>query len=289
MARAFTLLELLVVMTIMALLGTVSVGGYRAMQRGMEERGVMQSVNSFIRAAYQRAQIDRQPTAIYFWNETLRSSSDTENEIVVGKAVAIRRYGRFSDVRGGMLIDEFADLNSTYQTSSEEDASGGSGARESQMFIYPMDRLSDIASASALRRTAVEGRVRNAARSAIFLSGPKNDETSGEEIPQWAFVIGDAGGVNWRPGMAYGMEFLSLELPHNYIFGSDYSTSVENPVRGAGTLVFDVGVNRGSGLTTGGSVARDSISVCSLRQEGTVISAKEVASSESPERSLDNR
>lgn len=289
MMRAFTLLELLVVMAIMGLLGTVSVGGYRAMQRGMEERGVMQNVNSFIRAAYQRAQIDRQPTAIYFWNETVRSSTDLENEIVVGKAIAIRRYGRFSDVHGGMLIDEFADLNSTYQTiGDDEGAQGGTGARESQIFIYPMERISDIASASSLRRTAVEGKVKNATRSVVFLSGQKNDETSGEEIPQWGFVITDQGGVSWRPGMAYGMEFLSIELPHNYIFGSDYSTSAENPIRGAGTLVFDVGVNRGTGMTTGGTVSRDTISVYSLRQEGTALKAKEVASSESPERSLDN-
>lgn len=288
MRKAFTLLELLVVMGIMGLLGTISVGGYRAMQRGMEERGVMQNVNSFIRSAYQRAQIDRQPTAIYFWNETLRSSSATENEIVVGKAVAIRRYGRFSDFDGGVLVDEFADLNSTYQIQSvEEGEEGGAGARESQMYIYPMEKLSDIASATTLRRSAVEGRVKKVPDSVIFLSGPKSDDTAEEQIPRWGFVLADAGGINWRSGMAYGMEFMTLELPHNYIFGTDYSTSVENPIRGAGTLVFDVGVNRGNGLTTGGTVSRDNISVCSLRQEGASLKAKEVAKSESPERSLD--
>ena len=49
--RGFTLIELLVVIGIMGLLGTVSVGGYNAMQRGMEERGVMENVNTFIRTA----------------------------------------------------------------------------------------------------------------------------------------------------------------------------------------------------------------------------------------------
>ena len=48
---AFTLIELLMVIMIMGLLGTVTVGGYRAMQRGMEERGVMENANHFIRAA----------------------------------------------------------------------------------------------------------------------------------------------------------------------------------------------------------------------------------------------
>lgn len=88
MNRAFTLIELMVVMAIMGLLGTVSVGGYRAMQRGMEERGVMQSVNSFIRTAYQRAQIDRQPVVVFFWNETERLASEEHTEVVVGRAVA---------------------------------------------------------------------------------------------------------------------------------------------------------------------------------------------------------
>ncbi len=92
--RGFTLLELLVVIAIMGLLGTASVGGYRAMQRGMEERGVMQNVNEFIRAAYQRAQIDRQPVAVYFWNECIREESDMQTAVVVGKAVAVRRSGR---------------------------------------------------------------------------------------------------------------------------------------------------------------------------------------------------
>ena len=66
--RAFTLLELLVVMAIMGMMAVMSVGGYRAMRRGMQERAVMTNVNQFIRAAYQRAQIDRLPVSVYFWN-----------------------------------------------------------------------------------------------------------------------------------------------------------------------------------------------------------------------------
>ena len=96
--RGFTLVELILVMAIMGLLGTISVGGYRAMQSGMEERGTMQNVNEFIRSAYQRAQIDRQPVNVYFWNELLREKTEDDTPIVVGKAVAVRRAGRLSDV-----------------------------------------------------------------------------------------------------------------------------------------------------------------------------------------------
>ena len=106
MKRAFSLIELLVVISIMAVMGTVAVGGYRAMQRGMDERGTMENVNAFVRLAYQRAQIDRQPTVVYFWNETLQRESDSNNTLrVVGKAVAVRRGGRLTDVKGKYLID----------------------------------------------------------------------------------------------------------------------------------------------------------------------------------------
>ena len=130
MKRAFTLLELLVVVAIMGLLGTISVGGYRQMQRGMEERSALETASRFIRMAYQRAQIDRKPTAVYFWNETMREadSEGYENEIVVGKAVAVRQHGRISGLNGGDgLVDEFADLNYTYSTNATGTAGSGAG------------------------------------------------------------------------------------------------------------------------------------------------------------------
>lgn len=285
--RGFTLIELLVVMGIMGLLGTISVGGYRAMQRGMEERGVMQNVNSLVRTAYQRAQIDRQPVAVYFWNEMIRDETDDQHEIVVGKAVAIRRYGRFSDVRQGMLIDEFADLNLTYQAQTD-DENGGGVHKGSSFYIYPMEDLGVIENSSALKRTTVEGKVRSAPDSVVFLSGAKSDNTTDEQIPAWGFVISseDKGGVQWKPGMAYGMEFMQVELPHNYIFGTDRPTSIESPVKEAGTLVFDVGVNSGGGLTKGGTTGRNSITVSSLRPNGASLKVQAVGQSEDPEKDL---
>ena len=281
MSKGFTLIELLVVMGIMGILGTASVGGYRAMQRGMEERGVMQSVNSLIRSAYQRAQIDRQPTAVYFWNETIRGETADENEIVVGKAVAIRRHGRLSDVKGTKLVDEFGDLDLTY--SAEDTGMAGS---KSRIYLYPIDILSDIQSSTTLKRSVVSGSVVDAQETAVFLSGVKSDSTSDREIPAFAFEVIDAGGIQWKAGMAYGLEFMQLELPHNYIFGSAYSKNAGTPVREAGTLTFDVGLNTGNGLSTGGTSGRNTITVYSLRPDGASLTARSVATSENPEKNL---
>ena len=285
MRKAFTLVELLVVVGIMGLLGTVSVGGYRAMQRGMADRGVMENVNSFVRAAYQRAQIDRQPTVIYFWNETIRESTDTDNEIVVGKAVAVRRYGRISQVQGQYLYDEFADLQLTYQTDDEENSSSD----ENTMYLYPVDNLSDLESSSALRRSVVSGKVFKKEMTPLYLStenGVMEGNSGDGRIETYAFQLENAGGVTWEPGMAYGFEFARIELPHNYIFGSAYSTTSKDPVREAGTLVFDVGYNSDSGAQ-GGTGSRTSVSVSNLRpgQSGS-LSAFTVGQSDNPTQDL---
>jgi prepilin-type N-terminal cleavage/methylation domain-containing protein len=285
MRKAFTLVELLVVVGIMGLLGTVSVGGYRAMQRGMADKGVMENVNSLVRAAYQRAQIDRQPTAIYFWNETIRESSDTENEIVVGKAVAIRRYGRITQVRSPYLYDEFADLHLTYQTDDEEDGNSD----DNTMFLYPIDNLADIESSAALRRSTVSGKVFKRTMTPLYLStanGTMEGDSGTGEIETYAFELVDEGGVSWEAGMAYGFEFARIELPHNYIFGSSYSTTSKDPVREAGTMVFDVGYNSGNGVQ-GGLGSRTSITVSNLRpgQSGS-LSAQTVGQSDNPTQDL---
>ena len=56
---AFTLVELLVVIGLMAMLGTISVGGYFAAVRGMADRGALQDTISLIRLAQQTCLIDQ--------------------------------------------------------------------------------------------------------------------------------------------------------------------------------------------------------------------------------------
>ena len=282
--RAFTLVELLVVVGIMGLLGTISVGGYRAMRRGMEEKGVMQNVNTFIRAAYQRAQIDRLPTVVFFWNETLRAATADDNEIVVGKAVAVRRAGRISEVQGQLLCDEFADLELSYPTDQDERGRN----TENSFYLYPMDKLSTLESNSKLLRSTVEGKVYQMTIGLTYISGMDGKTLDAGKLYTYAFKLSDANGVQWKAGTAYGFEFANIELPRGFIFGQNYSSSYADPIKEAGTMVFYVGANSGNGQTSGsGMGSRTKVEVYSLRpgSDGS-LRAQSVGSSLDPSQSL---
>lgn len=287
MKKGFTLIELMVVVGIMGLLGTVSVGGYKAMQRGMEEKGVMQNVNSLVKTAFERAQIDRSPTAIFFWNETLREESTSRDEtiVVVGRAVAVRQQGRISLVTGSKLIDEYADLNLMFPKGTSEDSSssaadGGAVERGNEMYLYCLDEL---ASGNKPKRSVVSAKIVPHTFTEIFmhLGDPPNDTVGNGRTETWGFELVDKGGANWKVGSAYGMEFAELTLPKNYIFGSSYSSSVNNPVVDVDTLVFKVGVSTGSGGIVGG--ASGNISVYSIRPGSSgQLQAQKVATSDTP-------
>ena len=74
MRRAFTLMELMVVVGIMAFLGLAATNGYNALQRGMAERGAVDAASAILKAAKERAQVDRVPTAVFCYNRMLREA-----------------------------------------------------------------------------------------------------------------------------------------------------------------------------------------------------------------------
>ena len=286
--RAFTLVELLVVIAIMGMMGAISVGGYRAMRRGMEEKGVMRTVNHFIRAAYQRAQIDRAPVDVYLWNETLAEDSGDAVLTVVGKAVAVRRSGRVTKVVGNHLVDEFGDL---YYSSAEMaglDARAAS-ATDSGMYIYKMGGTSG----SQMQRSVV-----NTVTEKYEFSEPMI--ASGDEVRAvtfsnmdrkfhaYAYYLSDKGSATWKSGDAYGFEFAEIELPKGYIFGSTFSRSVMDPVAGKDVLRFKVSQNSGSGATAGTS-GRSTVTVSSLRPDASgKLAAQKVEDSADPKKRIVN-
>ena len=255
MAKAFTLLELLLVMAIMGLMGTVAVGGYRGMQRGMEERGVMQNVNEFLKSAYSRAQIDRLPVVVYLWNETVQLETKNKDLVVVGHAVAVRPFGRLSGVQGNYLYDEYGDLIASAGESDAGDGGmGGVDSAGNSTYIYKIDASSAPMRRSIISQTTI-GLVIN---EPIFgCEPPAGDSNSGGggasnlvKMPVYCYVLSgsDNSGVQWKTGDAYGFEFQELVLPHNYIFGKAYSQSETTPVQNLSEIPrFFPGENSGSG------------------------------------------
>ena len=281
MKRGFTLVELMVVLGIMTMMGALTVAGYRQMKRGMEERSVMENVNKFIRTAYQRAQIDRQPVSIYFWNETLKKRSDENYEIVVGKAVAVRRSGRLSKVRGDYLYDEFGDLEfkdpKFYQT---EEGSGSINSSDEALGVNLYKMSGNSKNAENSKSIINESSELDITTETLMLGGSA-------EIRQYAFKIKDSKGVSWKTGDAYGFEFDNLTLPEGYLFGKDYSQNASSPTAGHKMIKFKVSANAGDGAMSGED-GTSTVEVFSLRAGNSgSLSEESVGVSQSPTTSLD--
>ncbi|MGN0855639.1 MAG: Tfp pilus assembly protein FimT/FimU [Kiritimatiellia bacterium] len=281
MRRAFTLVELLVVIAIMAMLGTLSVGGYRAMQSGMEDRGAMQNINQFIRSAYQRAQIDRTPVSVYFWNETRSEESDDEIMVVHGHALAVRRSGRLSNVVGDSLCDEYGDLsyNRLVVNEDEDDESSDSGSTRAGSGIY-LYRLNGDEGSQPMRSVVSQTTKKVTLQELMLQSGASG------EFEMYAYTLIDKNGVSWKTGDAYGFEFASIDLPNGYIFGSNYSRSLANPIAGEDVIRFKVSANSGNGAMQG-TDGKSTISISRLKPNASgAVEAQQIGTTDSPTRSL---
>lgn len=215
--RAFTLVELLVVVGIMAALATMSVGSYFAVVRGMADRGAVAAATSVISLAQERARIDLVPTVVYFYNEVVQRKDESKGTdlVVAGVAVAVRRAGRLTRVNSSLLNDEFADLDRTYGVVDKNDADNSDTFR-----LYKFDfsgmKFSSVSS------EAVEDPVDN---EKYLIEHPVNrnfkkangDNENENEIISYAFKR-RSGYSSWKVGDAYGYEFARVRLPDNYIF-----------------------------------------------------------------------
>lgn len=228
MKKGFTLLELLIVVGIMAMLGSISVNGYRAVVRGMEERSAISSSSAFLRAARQRAQIDNKPICIIYWNEMLKAETEDEPAIIVGKAIAVQQVGRITGVETGKyFLDEFGDLNLGYDWVSD----GETPDSRNQMRVYNLSTKDcQFATVSTqVAETYCETSDSSYLKSENIDRGLASDiKDSGDGIRAFAFMkVG--GNATFEPGDAYGFEFANLTLPSGYLFGSDMPSSMSQP------------------------------------------------------------
>ena len=240
---AFTLVELLVVIGIMAVLATISVAGYTAATRGMADRGVIQSTVSILRVAQQTCEIDRVPTKVFFFNRRLSDgSSEDDATLYQGTAIAIKQAGRITIAPravGGLLIDEFADWHQSYPMQGSANAPGmrlfrmkdsdeSKDIKDCSVMVQPFVtryQLEDymIQSGVTIRewcnahhRQAADNRPQGAASSYV---------DNGNDYV-WGFAVSSSssGGSlstdSWAAGDPYGVEIARIDLPKGYIFGS---------------------------------------------------------------------
>ena len=94
---AFTLMELLVVMTIMAIITTIAIGSYFGITRAAAYAAAHDTVYNTLVLAKQRAVIDGKVTSLMILNDT--------------EYVVVRGVGRISHVDGGVAYDAYSDLS----------------------------------------------------------------------------------------------------------------------------------------------------------------------------------
>jgi len=235
--RAFTLVELLVVMGLMGALATIATSGYYAVVRGMEERGALSAATGIIRAAQQRARVDRVTTALYFYNELVEPETSDDFAKAQGVAVAVRMGGRISWVSGNHLYDEFSDLGSIYGVPDPDNPRDDSKiSNVSGMRLYKMANLQE----KKLDYTLVGAQVvLGGAGEQHFIGWARSDNE--REIPMYAFVKhkNNDGSAQWNVGDAYALEFATVRLPVGYVFGTDYPRDVNEPIKPVKTFTFD--------------------------------------------------
>ena len=246
--RAFTLVELLVVMGIMAAMATVSIGSYFAVVRGMADRGALAAATSVIAMAQERARIDLAPTVVYFYNEVVQNKNENAGAelVVAGVAVAVRRAGRLTRVNGNFLGDEFADLNRTYGIAASQNSTRGDTFR---LYRFNFNKMEYSSVFSEAYEDSIDNEL-------YLVEHPVNrnfrKESGGSEdaneMLSYAFKV-RSGNANWHAGDAYGYEFAKIRLPDNYIFNTDVP-SASDPVKELSTVIKCYPDSEASSLNT---------------------------------------
>lgn len=265
MKKGFTLIELLVVMGIMAMLTAMAIGSYRALTRGMEDRGAVVAAQGFMDTVVQRADVDRTAVEVFFYNrlDQKESSDGTRDRRGHGMAVAVRPCGRVTGKAtsngGTLVLDEFGDLDQMYMTEADLASREKSGSgRKPGMRLYIMDgsgKYFDV------EPTICEW---SSTEPCIASAQDGQDDSAGggaaREITVHAYRM--VGGTEPSVGDPYGMEFQNVELPNGYYFGGSAPTAVGTSAAGR------MSVAPGS---SGGAVdvCRQAVSSSSVEKVGT--------------------
>ena len=223
--RGFTLIELMLVIALMGIMGTLAVGGYSAVTRGMSERAALATARSLAEAALQRAQIDQAQTYVFLFDEVLRPDTDTSVGVVQGVAIAVRACGRVTEVADGLVCDEFGDLERSFKSLVDEDDSETESEEKQKAAVSTM-RIYNLRSRDSAE---VEEGVRSYVVTDTDLEedGDKDKETA----VRWkVYGFKKVSGADFKVGDAYGQEFAVTRLPPGYTFSSSVSMSSSSDI-----------------------------------------------------------
>ena len=102
MKKAFSLVELLVVIGIMGMMATLAISSYTSLTRGMNDRAALDLGKSVAEAALQRAKLDRKNTYLYLFDEVIKLDSEMSAGIVAGVACVFgHMFPFYLKFRGG--------------------------------------------------------------------------------------------------------------------------------------------------------------------------------------------
>jgi prepilin-type N-terminal cleavage/methylation domain-containing protein len=116
--RGFSLLELLAVMSIMAMLTTLAVTSYFSAIRGMTRRSSVKHLANTLILARQRACMEGTRVSVMVFNEVSGYDEQTKKEKIAPSYVVCKEVGRISFISQGTLIDEFASLDTMFGTAA---------------------------------------------------------------------------------------------------------------------------------------------------------------------------